>query len=85
MTEQLLRLDLMNGVVDVPEPQIGLRQSLMQGLGARHRDQALLVGASEEDANPQQLCSFVIPGCAEGTDPESRAAISGTTTQFRFA
>src|SRR5580692_10661208 len=60
MTEQLPGPDLMHGVIYVPKPQIGLWQSRVQRLRARHRDQALLVGAAEKNGNPHQLCSIPI-------------------------
>jgi hypothetical protein len=48
MIEQLFRRNVMHGVRNVPEPQIGFRQRLMQRLGGGHRHQALLVRASED-------------------------------------
>src|SRR3984885_11207491 len=60
MTEQLFGSDLMHTVIDVPEPQIGLRQSRMQRLGTRHRDQPLFIGAAEKNGNPHQRCSLPI-------------------------
>ena len=34
--EQLLRRDLMHGIGNIPEPEIGFRQRRMQRLSARH-------------------------------------------------
>ena len=45
--EQGLGLHFMHGIRDSPEPEISFRQRLMQRLGARHRDETLLVGAAE--------------------------------------
>src|SRR5204862_7792120 len=61
VAEKGLRLHVVHGVGDVPEPQIRLRQRPMQRLRARHRDQPLLIGAAAENGNPHQPCS--IPGC----------------------
>src|ERR1700676_1495992 len=61
-----------DGVVNIPEPQIGLGQRRMQRLAGRHRHQALFVRAAEKKGDPHQFCSFVIPGCTAGADPESR-------------
>src|SRR6266481_6691216 len=60
MTEQRRRLDLMHGVADIPEPQIGFGQRRMQRLGAGDRHQALLVGASEKNGDPHYFCSMPI-------------------------
>src|SRR6266446_2531327 len=59
MIEQFFRRDVMHGVRNVPEPQIGLRQRRMQRLSGCHRDETLLVRASEEDGNPHQLRSAI--------------------------
>src|SRR3981189_791683 len=77
MTANLLTRNLMPRVTDVPDPQIRLRQGLVQGLGGGHRHQALCIRAAEKNGNPHHsFRSFVIPGCAEGTDPESLLSIS---------
>src|SRR6202040_2990482 len=60
MIEQFFRRNVVHGVRNVPEPQIGFRQSLMQRLGARHRDETLLISASEKDCNPHQFRSIPI-------------------------
>jgi hypothetical protein len=63
MTLQRLRGDLMHGVIDVPEPQIGFGQRRMQRLGGSHRNQALFVSASKENGNAHQFrsadCRFI--------------------------
>src|SRR4030095_5524296 len=52
--------DLMHGVGNVPEPEIGFGQRAMQRLGARDRDQPLFIGTAEENGRPHQPCSIPI-------------------------
>ena len=59
MIEQFFRRDVMHGVGNVPEPQIGFRQRRMQRLSARHRDETLFVRASEEDGNPHRVVPLI--------------------------
>src|SRR5207244_12292393 len=54
------RRDLVHGIGNVPEPEIGLKQRPMQRLGACDRDQPLLVGAAKENGSPHQPCSIPI-------------------------
>src|ERR1700722_4374932 len=54
VANKIQRADLMDGIGDIPEPEIGFGQRQMQRLSARHRDQAFLVGASEENGNAHQ-------------------------------
>src|SRR6202021_2199538 len=79
MSLKRLRPDFMHAVIDVPEPQIRVGQRRMQRLGCSHRHQALLVRAAENNGDPHHavplITSFVIPGCAEGADPESRSIL----------
>ena len=71
MVEQRFGAHVMHRVGNVPEPEIGVRQSLMQGLRRRHRHQTFGIRAPEKNGDPHQFCSFVIPGWSEGPDPES--------------
>jgi hypothetical protein len=50
-----LRGDLVHGVVDLPEPQIGLGQRVTQGLRTRDRYQPLLVAAAEQNGDAHQF------------------------------
>jgi hypothetical protein len=52
---ELLRLDDVHLVLDVPEPEIGFRQRLVQGLGACDRNQTFPVGAAEENGDAHFL------------------------------
>ena len=71
VTEQLLRLHLVDGVGHVPEPQIGLGQSLVQRLRARHRDEPLLVGAAEQNGGSHQPC-FSLSSFRDGPNDQTR-------------
>src|SRR5882757_7130155 len=70
--EQGFRLHVMHGVGDVPEPQIRFGQGPMQRLGARHRDQPLLVGAAEENGNPHQPCFLAASSFRDGPKDQAR-------------
>src|SRR5262245_50257035 len=73
VAKQDLRCRLMHAVVGVPEPQISLRQRLMQRLRGRDRYQPLLVRASEEDGSPRHLrsCSLRWSKTRWRMDPDS--------------
>ncbi len=50
VTEQTRLRGDMHSSVDIPEPQVGLRQSLGQGLRAGDGDKAFAAGAAKEDS-----------------------------------
>src|SRR5260370_15804971 len=69
MIEQFFRLDIVHGVRNVPEPQLGFRQSLMQRLTRSARNQALFVGAAEKDGYPPVFVPLIPISFTSPTTP----------------
>ena len=68
-----------DGVVNIPEPQIGLGQRRMQRLAGRHRHQALFVRAAEKKGDPHR---FVLSSFRDGPKDQTRNLVY-VTAGFR--
>src|SRR6202790_2830373 len=79
MFQKSLGRGFADGVVDIPEPQIGLGQRRMQRLAGRHRHQALFVRAAEKKGDPHR---FVLSSFRDGPKDQTRNLVY-VTAGFR--